>query len=62
MPPVKTSSGRGVGPVGLALTLLGIWRRIPSAQRRRLLAEARRHGPRLAKQAYATRRRGPRAR
>jgi len=56
MPRVKTSSERRVGPVGLALTLLGIWRRIPPAQRRRLMAEARRHGPRLAKQAYGTRR------
>ena len=39
---------RRAGPVGLALTAYDIWRRIPPAQRRRILAATRKHGPRLA--------------
>ena len=62
MPPVKSSFGRGGGRLGVALMLVDVWRRIPPAQRRLLIAQARRHGPRLAKQAYEARRRGPRAR
>jgi hypothetical protein len=60
--PLKPSSARRGGRIGLALMLVDVWRRIPPAQRRLLIAQARRHGPRLAKQAYETRRRGPRAR
>ncbi len=45
--------GRRVGPWGLALTLWDIWRRIPPQHRRRLLTQARRHGPGIAKRAYA---------
>jgi len=59
---LNTPFGRRPGRLGLALAVLDIWRRIPPAQRRRLIAEARNHGPRLAKQAYATRRRRPRPR
>ena len=39
---------RRAGPVGLALTAYDIWRRIPPAQRRKILAATRKHGPRLA--------------
>ena len=39
---------RRAGPLGLALTAYDIWRRIPPAQRRQLLAASRKHGPRLA--------------
>jgi hypothetical protein len=39
---------RRAGPIGLALTAYDIWRRIPPAQRRQILAATRRHGPRLA--------------
>ena len=46
-----------MGAVGLALTAYDIWRRIPPHHRQRLLAEARRHGPRLARAAYDSRRR-----
>jgi hypothetical protein len=46
-----------MGAVGLALTAYDIWRRIPPHHRKRLLAEARRHGPRLARAAYDSRRR-----
>ena len=48
---------RKMGPIGLALTAYDIWRRIPPRHRRRLMAEARRHGPRLAKAAAERRRR-----
>jgi hypothetical protein len=39
---------RRVGPLGLALTAYDIWRRIPPAQRRQLLAATRKHGPKVA--------------
>jgi hypothetical protein len=48
---------RRVGPFGVALTLWDVWRRIPPQHRRRLLEQARRHGPRLAQRAYEARRR-----
>jgi hypothetical protein len=47
---------RRMGPVGIALTAFDVWRRIPPRHRRRILAEARKHGPRLAKAAAARRR------
>jgi hypothetical protein len=53
---------RRMGPVGLALTAYDIWRRIPPRHRKRLLAEARKHGPRLAKAAVNSRRRTRRRR
>ena len=45
-----------MGAVGLAITAYDIWRRIPPQHRKRLLAEARKHGPRLARAAYESRR------
>jgi hypothetical protein len=57
MPRMTRLFGRKIGPIGLALTAYDIWRRIPPRHRRRLLAEARRHGPRLAKAAAERRRR-----
>jgi hypothetical protein len=42
---------RRTGSLGLALTAWDMWRRIPPAQRRALLAGARTHGPRLVKTA-----------
>lgn len=47
---------RRLGPVGAALTLLDVWRRLPPRQRRWVLKQARKHGPRLAKQAMAAQR------
>jgi hypothetical protein len=44
---------RRMGPVGIALTAFDVWRRIPPRHRRRIIAEARRHGPRIAKAAVA---------
>jgi hypothetical protein len=46
-----------IGPIGVALAAYDIWRRIPPHHRRRLIAEARKHGPRLAKAAVDRRRR-----
>jgi hypothetical protein len=42
---------RRAGPIGLALTAWDIWRRIPSAQRRQIMAATRKHGPRIAARA-----------
>jgi len=36
------------GPIGIALTLFDIWRRLPPKQRKLALDLARRHGPRAA--------------
>lgn len=44
---------RRLGPIGTALTLWDIWRRLPPRQRRFIVKQARKHGPRLAKQAVA---------
>ncbi len=48
---------RKMGPIGLALTAYDIWRRIPPQHRRRLLQQARVHGPRIALAVLAARRR-----
>jgi hypothetical protein len=48
---------RRVGPVGVALTLYDIWRRLPPRQRRWVMKQARTHGPRLAKQMLQAQRR-----
>jgi len=37
--------------IATALALYDIWRRLPPSQRRWIAAQARTHGPRLAKQA-----------
>jgi hypothetical protein len=36
------------GPIGIALTLFDVWRRLPPRQRKLALELARRHGPRAA--------------
>jgi hypothetical protein len=54
---------RRVGPLGVALTLYDIWRRLPPRQRRWVMKQARAHGPRIARQmlqAQQRRRRRPR--
>ena len=43
--------GRG-GSLGLALAAWDMWRRIPPAQRKQLIDNARTHGPRIVKGAY----------
>ena len=59
MPGFSRMFTRKMGPIGVVLTAIDIWRRIPPKQRRRIVSEARKHGPRLAK-AAAKRRRRPR--
>jgi hypothetical protein len=44
------------GPVGLALGVWELWRRLPRKQRRWVFKQARKHGPRLAKQVYTAQR------
>ena len=56
MPKLGRTLGRGPNAWGAALTAWELWRRIPPQHRKRLLAEARKHGPRLAKQAIEARR------
>jgi hypothetical protein len=55
--PRITRLTRRVGPLGLALTALDIYRRLPPKQRRWLLQQARTHGPTLAQRAIKARRR-----
>jgi len=43
--------GRRVGPLGIALTAYDIWKRLPESQRRRLLEQGRKQGPRIAAEA-----------
>jgi hypothetical protein len=47
--------------VGLALTAFELWRRLPPAQRKRVLQAARTHGPRAAAAILAARRNRARA-
>jgi hypothetical protein len=37
------------GPVGVALAMWDIWRRLPPRQRKQLMALARKHGPTVAR-------------
>jgi hypothetical protein len=37
------------GPVGLALTIFDVWRRLPPKQRKQVVNLARKHGPAAAK-------------
>jgi hypothetical protein len=48
---------RRLRPVGTALVLWRIWRRLPASQRRWVGRQVRKHGPRIAKEAVARRRR-----
>jgi hypothetical protein len=51
------------GPVGVALAMWDIWRRLPPRQRKQLMTLARKHGPTVARHAMefqrARRRRRP---
>jgi len=62
VPRLRRMLTRRMGPVGVVLTAIDIWRRIPPKHRRRIVAEARRHGPRLAKAAAERQRRRRRRR
>jgi hypothetical protein len=40
------------GPLGVAVAAWDVWRRLSPAQRRLLLAQMRKHGPKVAEQAF----------
>ncbi len=42
---------RGAGPLGMAMAAWDVWRRLPHAQRKQILAQMRKHGPKAAEQA-----------
>jgi hypothetical protein len=44
------------GPVGIAITLYDVWRRLPPKQRQQVLMLARRYGPTAAMKVLALRR------
>ncbi len=44
------------GPVGIAITLYDVWRRLPPKQRQQVLMLARRYGPTAAAKVLALRR------
>jgi acyl-CoA reductase-like NAD-dependent aldehyde dehydrogenase len=48
---------RPTAPVTVAMTAFEIWRRLPPAQRQRVLRAARTHGPKVAAAILAARRR-----
>jgi hypothetical protein len=52
----------GLGPAGLALSAWRLWRRLPPKQRRRLMKQMRKHGPKVAAKTikYAAKRRAKR--
>jgi hypothetical protein len=45
-----------IGPVGVALTLYDVWRRLPPRQRKQVIALARKHGPKVAARVLQLRR------
>jgi hypothetical protein len=51
MPGLGRMAGRRFGAFGVALTAWDLWRRLPPAQRRMLIQQARKHGPTLVRQA-----------
>lgn len=51
MPPLTRLLGRRAGAMGLALTAYDLWRRLPEQQRRQIMAQGRKHGPRIAAEA-----------
>jgi hypothetical protein len=48
---------RRAGPIGLALTVWDIWRRIPPRHRKTIVKQARKHGPKVAARIVEARRR-----
>ena len=45
-----------LGPLGVALTLYDVWRRLPPRQQKMVLELARKHGPKVAARALQMRR------
>jgi hypothetical protein len=44
------------GPIGIAITLWDVWRRLPPKQRKQVLNLARKHGPKAASKVLQMRR------
>ena len=42
---------RRAGPFGLALTAYDVWKKLPPERRKKILAEAKKYGPKVAKEA-----------
>jgi len=42
---------RGAGPIGLALSAYDVWRRLSPRQKKLVVAQVKRHGPKIAGQA-----------
>jgi hypothetical protein len=55
--PPMAKLGRRTGAWGMVVAIWQLWKRIPPKHRKRLLQQARKHGPKLAKRAYRARRR-----
>lgn len=51
---------RPTSPLGLAFGAFHLWRRLPPAQRKRVMRAARTHGPKVAAALMARRRGRPR--
>jgi len=49
------------GPVGIALAMYDVWRRLPPSQRQQMIRLARKHGPAAAAKVLQMRRRTPRS-
>jgi len=60
MPKFGRQLGRGAGAWGTAVAAWNLWKRIPPKHRRRLLAQVRKHGPKLVKQAYTAKKKSGR--
>ena len=50
------------GPIGIAITVFDIWRRLPPRQRKMAIKLARKHGPKAARKADGVPARAPQAR
>ena len=42
---------RGAGPIGLAISAYDVWRRLSPRQKKIVIAQVKRHGPKIAGQA-----------
>ena len=52
MPTPLRILSRRAGPVGVALTAIDVWRRMPPAQRRQIIDATRKQAPRAAAAAF----------
>jgi hypothetical protein len=48
---------RRAGAIGLALSAYDLWQKLPPERRKKILAEVRKHGPKVAKEAVTVTRR-----